>query len=259
MTEQDSRNLKNVMVVMLWDKTLTDEERAFIDTLRKRLDIEADEFQRLVAEVQADPKRLSIPKGPEGVDALGLLIEAAAADGEICDTEKKMLGKVAAFVGIEPGRLEQMFPDTPASLQQQFEITAAIEELYANFHQWDAATRTAKCCAIAAFGRPAAILLLQVMESYRTPDNETNSLELKILIAEQLGKLADTRAIYYLVQQISIGDSDDEMTSADQRAACAEAIAAIVGESFGQGSEAVQAARLWWQKTGHNQFNQLAM
>ncbi|KKL29036.1 hypothetical protein LCGC14_2369170, partial [marine sediment metagenome] len=57
MRNNSERDLKNVMVMVLLDGKVTDEEKDFIEMLRIRLGVEADEFNNLVREVRADPKR----------------------------------------------------------------------------------------------------------------------------------------------------------------------------------------------------------
>ena len=258
MRNNSGRDLKNVMVMVLMDGKVTDEEKDFIKTLRIRLGIEADEFNDLVREVRADPKRLSIPRDQQGEEMLRLLIDAAEADGDISGRELGAIRKIGQFLGLDQSRVEQMLPGAKISPAEQDEITAAVEELYTDFASWDDATRRDKLQAIGSHGRAASKYLLGVLESYRAPDGMGNALEMKSLTAELIGKLGDVRAIYYLAQQINIGDSDDEITTAALRAACAGTIGQIVGETFPPGEEGVYAARQWWNDIGQKKYNRLA-
>ena len=258
MRNNSERDLKNVMVMVLLDGKVTDEEKDFIEMLRIRLGVEADEFNNLVREVRAEPKRLNIPRDQRGEETLRLLIETAETDGEISGRELGAIRKIGQFIGLDPSRLERMLPGAKLSPAEQDEITAAVEELYTDFASWDDATRRAKLQAIGSHRRASSKFLLGVLESYRAPDGMDNALEMKSLTAEQIGKLGDERAIYYLAQQISLGDSDDEITTAAFRAACATAIGQIVGETFSHDEEGVCAARQWWGDIGQQKYNRLA-
>jgi len=96
-----------------------------------------------------------------------------------------------------------------------------------------------------------------LLESYRRPDGCETTVAMKTLLAEALGQIGDRRAVYYLSQQVSIGDSDDEITSAELRAACAHAIGRIAGVEFPRDESVVLAARQWWLDSGGDEYNQL--
>ena len=150
-----------------------------------------------------------------------------------------------------------MLPGGEISPAEQAEITAAVEEIYTDFASWDDDTRRAKLQAIGSRGRAASKFLLAILESYRAPDGMDDTLEMKALTARQIGKLGDERAIYYLAQQINIGDGDDDVTSAVLRGACASAIGQIVGEKFSSDERGVNAARQWWDDIGRQEYNRL--
>jgi len=112
---------------------------------------------------------------------------------------------------------------------------------------------------VTAAGAAGAVLLLRILESYRTPDNAANALELKTMACEQLGDTADARAAYYLAQQVSIGDGEDEISSPELRTAAAEAMGKVVGEPFSRDSDGIDAARSWWSSPAAAEFQQLAL
>ena len=135
-------------------------------------------------------------------------------------------------------------------------LDAAVEEVYAGFGDWDEATRRSKFAVVGAFGRPAIVPLLRMLESYRTPDGSADPLEMRILVIDQLAALGDERAVYYLAQQIAL-DGADEVTGPAVRAAAAEAIGRIVGQPFARGDAGVAAARQWWRAGGMKQYDSL--
>ena len=69
------------------------------------------------------------------------------------------------------------------------EVEAAVEQMYAGFTGWDEAARREGLGRITAFGKAAALPLLRVLESYRTPDGADDSLALKAMVTRELGGL----------------------------------------------------------------------
>ena len=104
----------------------------------------------------------------------------------------------------------------------------------------------------------SVVPLIQVLESYRVPNGVENSLEMKILVARQLGLLKDTRAVYYLSQHVNIGETDDEISNPAFRAACCDAISLITGIEF-EGDSRDEAVRNWWLGEGQDAYNELAI
>jgi hypothetical protein len=84
-----------------------------------------------------------------------------------------------------------------------------------------------------------------------------SGVTLKTDVACQLGRLGDDRAVYYLAHQVNLGDGDNEVTNPQFRMACAQAIAALVNEDFGQAP--VIGVREWWRQKGRSKYNRLAM
>lgn len=259
MGEPDLSTLKNVLVMLSLDGQVSPDEQEYLDQLRTRLGIEEEAYRTALDEVRQSPSRLSVPKGPAGQAVLDQLIEAAHADGELVERERALLKKVASYLGLSPSQLEGRLPVDEETAEQ---IEQAIDELYARFRQWDEATLDAKLDELVGFGSAAALPLLRVLESYRTPDGCERNVELKEHVARRLGALGDDRAIYYLAQQVCLGDIDEEITSTALQIACAEAIEQVLGEQFqhGQaGAEAIQAVQTWWQGPGEKAYSRLSL
>ncbi len=261
MADSARRHLKNAMVVTLLDGVVTEDERNYLETLRERLNIGRDEFDQLVQEVQADPKRLVVPRDDQAEETLRILVEAAASGEGISDSEEKMLKKVADHLGLGDAALARLMPSAQVDPALAAEIEKKCDEAYRHFSQWSPETRQAKFEEIGSQGQAAVIPLLRILESYRTPDGAENNLEMNEFVVRQLAALGDTRAIYYLVQQITLGDTDDEISNSSLREACAHAVSQISGQTF-DGTETlgiVEAARRWWQGTEHAEYNHLAL
>jgi len=257
MSEEAMRDLRNVIVFALVDGKLTEEEKQFVQSLRAKLGVSAEEFERLCQEVREDPKSLALPSDPkEAETALHLLVEAATTDGAVSDPERRLLRRVAERVGLGESDLDDLIASVSGAHDEQLE--EMVEEIYAGFAGWDEAVRRQKVEALAGLGRASVLPLLRVLESYRKPEGATDSLELKALAAEQLGKLGDERAVYYLAQQVNIGEMDDEVTNAALRSVAAEAIGRIVGEPITADREGVEAARQWWFAKGVRRYDRLA-
>ena len=260
MSENAAGNLRNVIVFALADGQMTDEEKQYIDSLREKLGIDAGEFAKLCDRVRQDPRKLALPRDEgEAEEAIRLLVETAAVDGRITPGEHRLLRRLARHAGMSPHRLEAMLDAASGpSPQEQMRIEAIVREIYAEFNKWDADTRGAKLNELADMGRAAVEPLLRILESYRNPDGADNALELKTLVARCLGRLADVRAVYYLAQQVTIGDSDDETSNAALRGAAAEAIGGIVGQPFGADAAGIEAAREWWNSDRSKEHQQVA-
>ncbi len=259
-------HLKNALVMVTVDGRVNDEEKAYIRALRDRLDIDSDEFQALCAEVKADRRRLSVPgKGQVADETLRRLVEVATADDDINLAEKRVLEKVAEHIGCTLADLEAMIvqaaPRTSATVVDDHVAKAigdAVETLYVHFGEWPDEQRRQACREIAAHGTAAVIPLLRVLESYRNPDGG-DGLRMKELIVDQLADLGDLRVVYYLAQQVSLGDTDDEVTCGALRAASAEAIGRLVGESFTRDAAGVEACRQWWRSKGMIDYQTLVL
>jgi uncharacterized tellurite resistance protein B-like protein len=261
MDEHAKTDLRNAMVMALADGKLTGEEKRGIESLRQRLGIDADEFRDLCEEVRRDPNRISLPReAAEARAALDLLIEIAAVDGQIQPAEQAVLHRVGEYVGLDTPEVDRLTDQAlGADEVDQSAIEAAVEEVYAHFNDWDPATRQQKIDALADHGRAAVVPLLRVLESYRTPNGMPDALALKTLIARALGQIADPRTIYYLCQQVGLGDMDDEVTCAELRHACAEAVGKITRQPIPANQEGVEKIREWWLSEAGRGYDRLAL
>lgn len=259
MDDKTRQDLANVMVFALVDGQVSDQEKRFIDALRIRLGVGDAELRDLIQQVRINPKRVVVPAdAAAAAETVRLLVDLAAADGVIAPAEREMLVKIARQAGLDQATLKGMIgPAGEDAEAGEAQIGARVDEVYAGFGGWDGSARRAKVAEIAAYGRQAVPALLGLLESYRVPDGCDDSLELKALVAEQLGKLGDERAAYYLAQQVNIGDIDDEVTNVALRHAAAEALGRIVGESFSRDQEGVTAARTWWFVVGSRRYDKL--
>ena len=260
MSRNTEQNLRNVMVLALIDGELAEDEKSFIASLRGRLGIGEDDFRRLCAEVRENPTRISLPSGrDEAEEAIRLLAEIVAADSVVTDRERRILEKLADRAGVSRTQLDQMLRAGSSFLEEHAdEIEALTQEIYVSFSGWDEPSRQAKFDALGAFGRAATVPLLRMFESYRKPIDAETPLDMKVMIAAQLGRIADRRAAYYFAQQISLGDMEDDVTNHALRCASVDAMGRCVGESFPPDEAGIQAARLWWSATGSRRLNQLA-
>jgi len=154
-------------------------------------------------------------------------------------------------------------PGVPTTGRQEhvpveLELTRLADEIYQQFAGWPDGTRREKLDQFASTGDAAVVPLLRILESYRTPDGAADTSALKTMVCQQLGRLGDDRAVYYLCQQISLGDAEDEINSAPLRYAAAEALGRIIGKPFTPDAQGVQTAREWWLGAGRVRYDQLA-
>lgn len=260
MDEKARQNLRNVIVFALVDGKLSGQEKRFIESLRTKLGVDDAEFRDIVQQVRINPKKVELPSDPaEAAETVRLLMDLAAADEEIAPAERELLAKLARRAGADVSAVERTISAASGAAEAgESEINARVDEIYAQFGGWDSAARRQKLTELGAYGDEAVVPLLRLLESYRVPDGAEDSLELKALVVEQLGTLGDDRAVYYLAQQVNIGDMDDEVTNAGLRQVAAEAIGRIVGQSFSRGRQGVEEARKWWFATGVREYDHLA-
>lgn len=252
--------LRNAIVLAVADGRLSDEERALIEQFRQRLAVSDREFRKLLADVRGHPQRVSLPRDPaEAAKTVELLAEFAAADDTVSARERGLIRRVGEKLGLPPSRVESILNRASgAEMADASDVERRIRELYAGWARWDDAQRRARLQELAEMGRGIVVPLLRMLESYKTPDGEPNALSLKTFLAETLGELGDDRAAYYLAQQVTIGEQDDEITNAELRHMAAEALGKIVGTGFSRDAEGVDAARQWWQGAGRRVYDRLA-
>jgi len=252
--------LRNAIVLAVADGRVSDEERALIERMRQRLEVSDKEFRKLLSDVRTHPNRVSLPQDPaEAARTVDLLAEFAAADNVVSAPERELIRRVGEKLGLPPSRIENILNQASgAELADPSQGEQRIRELYTRWAQWDDAQRRAKLQELAEMGRGVVVPLLRVLESYKAPDGEPNALSLKAHVAETLGELGDDRAVYYLAQQVNIGEQDDEISNAELRRASAAALGKLVGAEFSGDDEGVAAARQWWQGTGRRVYDRLA-
>ncbi len=255
----DRRNLHNVLVACLADGRLDDDEKRHIAELRDKLGFDSEEFSHMVSQVADGGRSVALPTKPvEAEEALLGLIEAALADGQIADSERRLLERVADHIHLPPGRLDGLIDQARGGEDvDDFRLAREKEEIYRHFAEWDDATRREKIAALAGLGRTAVRALVQILESYRKPDGMDTALPLKTLIARQLGQIGDSRSVYYLAQHVNIGDTDEEISDVNLRGAAAEAVGRIAGQDFPPNQQGIEALREWWDAEGRLQYDYL--
>lgn len=260
MEESAKADMRNVLVVAAADGKLADEEKQLIQELRRRLGIGDEEFAELCEQVRRDPKKLTVSQDvEEATETFRLMAAMAAADGEIQPAERNLLHRLAEYVGLDSQQAGQIVDEAlGVDEAAQARVESAIEEVYASFESWDSATRREKIGALTSASRGAVVPLLRALESYRTPAGASDALAMKTMLTRAIGDIGDERAVYYLVQQVNIGDIDDEVTCAALRYAAAEAVGKILGKPFAADQEGVKAVRQWWQSQQSRRYDRLA-
>jgi uncharacterized tellurite resistance protein B-like protein len=259
MSEDDKRNLHNALVLVLADGNLAEEEKQYIESLRERLGISRTDLAQLCKEIREGRRQIVVPRDAELAErTLHLLVETAAADRQIRPVEQRLLRRLADCVGIKPARLDALIGEAMGYPElDAMEMETSLDEVYRHFAEWDDAARRAKLADLAERSRLRIEPLVRILESYRVPDGMRDALSLKVMTVDELSRLGDTRPVYYLAQQVSIGDSDDEITNFALRAAGAEAIGKITGEGFARDQGGIEAAREWWLGEGSVKYDYL--
>ena len=251
MDQITARMVRNAIILALADGKVDETERDFINRLRQELGISTVQLRELVHEIQNSDRRLVLPTDKRQLaDTLNALESAALADGDISPQERELLDDIER-------RLRDALP-AELSDEQETHIKNRVEEIYQNFADWDESTRRAKLDEIAQMGPGATVPLLLVMESYRRPEGQADPLELKTLVAEKLGQIADPRAVYYLATLVNYGETDDEICNAKLRETAATAVARIADLNLPEGAGRVEEARRWWTNVGSQEYNTLA-
>ncbi len=261
MNDNAGVSLRNVIVLALADGKLAPEERTFIEELRKKLDINKEDFNELCRQVKEDRTSITVPKGEDEVrDMLQLLVQTAAIDGQMDPTEHKFLLGIVRHAGIPEMEFERMVASCIGPSREQLAILEKHTALiYAHFNEWDQAKRCEVLDEMAAEGMPATIPMLRMFESYRVPDGAEDALELKIMLAEYLGNTSDSRVVYYMYQQATIGEMEDETTSSELRQAALAAISKIVEVDFSDTKDGKRMIADWWKTPDGQEYVSLAL
>ncbi len=253
--------LRNVLCFALADGEVTDEEKQFVEKLRQKLGFDRETFGEVVDDVRKDPKKYSVPTTPQSArQMLQLLAECAMSDDQVSSNERSLLVTIGRRVNMSEVIIDEILGQVAVDKSGiEDELQKTVDEMYEKFGGWDEPARQAKMQALGDEGQAAVVPLLRLLESYRVPDGCDNALEFDRLAAEQLGRIGDSRAVYYLAQQVSFGDTDDEVNDKALRAACAEAIGKITGEGFPPNQEGIENARQWWLSRGREQYTNLTL
>ncbi|MFP4054021.1 MAG: hypothetical protein ACLFV7_09175 [Phycisphaerae bacterium] len=253
--------LRNVLCFALADGEVTDEEKEFVNTLRQKLGFDREAFSEMVEDVRRSPKKYSVPTTPQSArQMLQLLAECAMSDDRVSDNERSLLVTIGQRVNMSEVIIDEILGQVAVDKTGiEDELQKTVDEMYEKFGDWDEPTRRAKMQALGDEGQAAVVPLLRLLESYRVPDGCDNALEFKRLAVEQLGRIGDSRAVYYLAQHVSFGDTDDEVNDKALRAACADAISKITGEGFPPDQEGIENARQWWLSRGSVEYTNLAI
>lgn len=250
--------LKNAMVLSVADGELDEAEQQYIERLRGKLGVEPGQFAKLVEDVKKNRQTVHVPKDRDlAQDTVRLLVEAAAADGQIGEIERDILHRLGDRVGLTAGDIDGMVRQFEPTPEEEAEIEAKVREIYAHFAEWDESTRKAKFRELADYDRLAVLPLLRMLESYRRPDHAENALEMKIHVVDALAELDDTRTAFYLAQQATFGDVDDEVSNSELRQACAHALGKLTNQDFDRSEEGVQEAARWWRSPDHRKYDKL--
>lgn len=260
MQNEAMMNLRNVILMALADGKVSKEEKQFIEKVRTQMNISDEDFKQLCQEIKTSPRKFRLPQDDrQASESIQLLVNMAASDGDISASERHILVSLAEAAGVTIPQLDAMLDNASGiTTEQQIRTEHLVNTIYQEFGNWDEQTQKAKLDELSNLGRAATIPLLRILESYRKPEGTADALELKTMVVRRLGQIGDVRAVYYLAQQITIGDTDDDISNTGLREASAEAIGKITNTPFTSDQAGVNAARLWWTSEASKKYNQLA-
>jgi len=266
--------MKLVLVTVLADRTIDPAEKSLIRRLQERFGIDSDELQRLVQELRDrnDPDAL-LPGDPDGRrKALRLMVVAAQIDGRITDAERAVLAKTAGRLGFDNAAFEAIVREGVAmanryrgeggrsvppveSPELQRRADAIVQQIRRGIS--DPAALREALGELERIGTSAVVSLVRAFESYLRPPPPATLARVREAAADALGRIGDSRAVYYLATFLLMGDDEDDTNDAKLRGAVAEAIGRIVGEPFTRDSAGVAAARAWWSREGSRRYQTL--
>jgi len=114
MDERMSRKLCQVIAgIVVSDDDLDPAEEAFIENLMKKFGLPSEERDALFPIMdgeEAAKELVGLPKDAQ-LEALGLLVQAAAADKKYAAEEREFLEKVASVLSVSKEELDRMLDD----------------------------------------------------------------------------------------------------------------------------------------------------
>ena len=131
--------LKVLVAVAMADGIVDPQERALLQSLCAKLGLSTDDLERLVAERMAVDRK-DLPKSKnENRELLTDVFKMAAADGRVDDAERRMIGKIAAALGLSRDDVkacaESAKRQKPAPRQSDENVDNRIDRL------WESAKR----------------------------------------------------------------------------------------------------------------------
>jgi len=264
------RYMQGAMLMALADGVLDPQEKHLLRKLQRRLGLSDEQLRQLVADLRAKrPVEALFPQTPDHRRAaFELMVAVARADGQISPEERELLGKVARHLDLDEATVQEVLGTGPEVAQAtaaeaqpatsgpadqtRREIVELIGQFYRHMKDWPDARQRAE--RFLEYGQEAVIPLIRAFESYRCPDGLPDACAWKTIVAELLGRLGDTRAVYYLAELLRFGDEDNELTNQELREATAEAIGRLTGKAFPRSPEGVRAARQWWFQEGMDKY-----
>jgi uncharacterized tellurite resistance protein B-like protein len=103
------QRFRNLMVLAAADGKMTEEEVVFLSLRAARWGITDEQFQDTLDYAKSEEAELEIPsEDDERERMLADMLRMMAVDGELADTERRLFAVVAANMGFERERLNQL-------------------------------------------------------------------------------------------------------------------------------------------------------
>ena len=266
--------IKAVLVTAMAHGAIAEREQELVRKLQKELKIDDGRMRELIAELRRGGDLDAwLPADPEERRRiLRLMIITAHIDGEISGCDWQVLEKVAERMGLDRAAFERLVQDcvtrldrrriegdaatpTAESPELRHRAEAIVQEIYRR--AMDAEALGERIGELVGIGPSAVLPLVRGFESYLRPSPPVTLARVKEAFAAALGRIGDSRAVYYLATFLMLGDQEGDTNDSMLRAAVAEAIGKLAGEPFARSSEGVTAAREWWSRTGSRRYQTL--
>ena len=100
---------RNLMIMAVADKKITEEEIAFLSLRSSHWGIREQDCQQALSDARASNAELVIPPGAEARrELLEGMLRMMAVDGELADIERHTFAVVSATMGVSSEALEQL-------------------------------------------------------------------------------------------------------------------------------------------------------